>query len=99
MHKKTLLASLLMVAAALGATAAGAADEAAKLNKLYGEFWEENLKLNPLLATGAGDPRYNAELPNFLSAEREREMREFHEKYLKAAKRKLGSSALDRKRT
>ena len=44
-----------------------AADSAAaQLDTLYAEFWEENLKLNPLTATFAGDPRYNAraaELP------------------------------------
>jgi uncharacterized protein (DUF885 family) len=32
---------------------------AAKLNALYGEYWQEQLKRNPLRATQIGDPRYN----------------------------------------
>ena len=66
MTRKLLLASLLSFA-----SAAGAADQATDLGKLYAEFWEENLKLNPVTATFAGDPRYNGELPNFLSQEYE----------------------------
>ena len=56
------------------------------LGKLYAEFWEENLKLNPVIATFAGDPRYNAELPNFLSEEFEEQDRAFHQKYLDRAR-------------
>ncbi len=43
--------------------------DAAELDKLYVEYWEESLKLNPLTATFVGDPRYNDQLPNFLSQE------------------------------
>ena len=42
--------------------------KAAQLTQLYAEYWEEYLKLNPLTATFQGDPRYNAELPDFGSA-------------------------------
>jgi uncharacterized protein (DUF885 family) len=81
---------LLIVLAALLSSAAGAAnrpvDRSAELNKLYADFWEENLRLNPTLATQAGDPRYNAELPNFLSPEHEERLRAFHSRYLEAAK-------------
>ena len=69
------------------AGAAHAADtRAAQLNTLYAEFWEENLKLNPVSATFAGDPRYNAELPNFLAPEFEEKSRAFEQKYLDAAR-------------
>ena len=44
-------------------------DKASQLNALYEQYWEESLKLNPLRATFQGDPRYNDQLPNFLSAE------------------------------
>ena len=44
-------------------------DKASQLNTLYEQYWEESLKLNPLRATFQGDPRYNDQLPNFLSAE------------------------------
>src|SRR6476469_4375023 len=66
--------------------AAHAADRAADLRKLYDEVWEERLELSPISATFAGDPRYNAELPNFLSQEYEDQSRAFHQAYLDRAK-------------
>ena len=65
---------------------AGRRHGAAQLNTLYAEFWEENLKLNPITATFAGDPRYNAELPNFLAPEFEKQTRAFEQKYLDRAR-------------
>ena len=56
-------------AAPSGATVQPAQDKASQLNALYEQYWEESLKLNPLRATFQGDPRYNDQLPNFLSAE------------------------------
>lgn len=84
MTRKLLLASLLMFAGIAGAAAP--ADSVAKLNKLYADFWEENLAMNPVSATFAGDPRYNAEFPNFLTKEYEDKNRAFEQKYLDAAK-------------
>jgi uncharacterized protein (DUF885 family) len=76
----------LFLAALLLATGAHADDHrAANLAKMYGEFWEENLELNPLIATNAGDPRYNAELPNYLSKEYEDRLRAFDRRYLDRA--------------
>lgn len=43
-------------------------DKAAQLNRLYDQYWEASLRLNPLQATFQGDNRYNDQLPNFLSA-------------------------------
>jgi uncharacterized protein (DUF885 family) len=91
MSRHFLLASLLLFAAHAGAAAP--ADRAAKLDALYAEFWEENLKRNPLLATQAGDPRYNAELPNFLSSEFRDASRAFQRKYLDRA-RAIGADGL-----
>ena len=74
MKRGLLLASLLALVCIGGAAHAAPAEDkarAAQLNTLYAEYWEENLELNPLTATYAGDPRYNAELPNFLSVEHE----------------------------
>ena len=51
---------------------------------MYAEYWEENLRLNPITATFAGDPRYNAELPNFLSPQFQEQTRAFHRRYLDA---------------
>jgi uncharacterized protein (DUF885 family) len=92
MLRNALLASLLLCSGAL--VAAENPDGAARLNRLYAEFWEENLKLNPLTATYAGDPRYNGELVNNLSPEHERRVRGFHQKYLEAA-RAIGHGGLD----
>lgn len=44
-------------------------EKAAYLDRLYAQYWEEMLKRNPLAATYQGDPRYNDQLPNFLSRE------------------------------
>jgi uncharacterized protein (DUF885 family) len=94
MSRKLLLASLLSFSGlAAAATPVPGSDSVAKLNKLYADFWEENLKVSPLTATYAGDPRYNAELPNFLAAEYEESVRAFHQRYLDAV-RAIGSTGL-----
>jgi uncharacterized protein (DUF885 family) len=86
------LATLLSFAGAHAATNEGST-RVARLNTLYAEFWEENLKLNPITATFAGDPRYNGELPNILSADYENQTRVFHRKYLDRA-RAIGTDGL-----
>jgi len=42
-------------------------DNATRLNRLYDEYWDASMRLNPLQATFQGDPRFNDQLPNFLS--------------------------------
>jgi len=91
MKYRLLIASLFAFASISGA--AQAADRATDLKKLYDEFWEENLKLDPVSATFAGDPRYNGELPNFLSQEYEDQSRAFEQKYLDRA-RAIGAEGL-----
>jgi uncharacterized protein (DUF885 family) len=91
MSRLKLLAFLLFTCCA--ATAQAADDGAARLNALYAEFWEENLKLNPITATYAGDPRYNAELPNILAPAYEQQTRAFERKYLDRA-RAIGTKGL-----
>lgn len=54
-----------------------ASTKAAQLDQLYKDFWEESLKLNPLQATFVGDPRYNDQLPNFLSPQYHQRTHEF----------------------
>ncbi|MGY2131819.1 DUF885 domain-containing protein [Hymenobacter sp. HD11105] len=46
-----------------GGAATGTA-EVKDLSTLFANYWEENLKLNPLDATAQGDNRYNNRLPN-----------------------------------
>ena len=91
MPRNKLIAFLLL--SAFAAVSNAADDAAAALNRMYGEFWEENLQLNPLSATYAGDPRYNAELPNSLSREYEDQKRAFNRKYLERA-HAIGSTGL-----
>src|SRR5688572_15968629 len=89
MVRHLFLASLLLLTSIGGHAATKTED----LGKLYSEFWEENLKLNPINATYAGDPRYNGDLPNFLSAEFQQQESAFHQKYLDRA-RAIGSDGL-----
>jgi len=85
-------------AAALAADAPAAAEtamtKAQKLDKLYADYWEENLQLNPINATFIGDPRYNDQLPNFLSAEVRAKQEAFDKKWL-AAIEAIGPDGLD----
>ncbi|HLA73799.1 MAG TPA: DUF885 domain-containing protein [Steroidobacteraceae bacterium] len=85
--------AFLLLCSALAGVSRAAGDAAAELGRMYDEFWEENLKLNPLSATYAGDPRYNGELPNTLSPEYEAQKRAFHRRYLERA-RAIGSAQL-----
>jgi uncharacterized protein (DUF885 family) len=62
-----------------------AADRAAALIALYDEYWEENLALNPVLATFIGDGRYNAKLPDLGSAAHRDAVHAFMEKWLARA--------------
>jgi uncharacterized protein (DUF885 family) len=70
------------------------ADKAARLEALYAQYWEETLKLNPIQATFQGDPRYNDQLPDFLSAEYRRQSHDFNERWLKAVQ-DIGPDGLD----
>lgn len=58
----------------------------AKLNALYGDFWEASLKLNPLSATQQGDKRYNDLLPNTMSASFRAEQKAHEQRFLDAAR-------------
>ncbi|MBS0461233.1 MAG: DUF885 family protein [Proteobacteria bacterium] len=72
---------------------APAASKAAQLDKLYADFWEASLKLNPLMATFIGDPRYNDQLPNMLSKDYIDATNRFNEEWLAKAKA-IGSAGL-----
>ena len=92
MLRNALLISLLLATAGT-LHAADTADRAPRLNALYAQFWEDYLKLNPVNATFAGDPRYNAEMPNILSKEFEQRRHDLERKYLDAA-RAIGAEGL-----
>src|SRR5687768_9331768 len=52
-------------------------------NTLLNDYYEEGLKLNPIAATAAGDPRYNDLLPNSISVSHLQKVHEYNTKYQK----------------
>jgi uncharacterized protein (DUF885 family) len=59
-------------AAPAAATASADASPAAAFGRVLAEAWEEMLREDPLLATQAGDARYNDRLPHVTPADQER---------------------------
>lgn len=75
-------------------TVQAAEDKARQLDALYAEYWEELLKLNPVLATFQGDHRYDDQLPDFGSAEYRRQVHDFSVRWLERV-RAIGADGLD----
>lgn len=61
-------------------------DTSAAFEKMLDNYYEEDLKLNPLKATMAGDNRYNNSFPNSLSDEHQSALKAYFSKYLEEAK-------------
>ena len=57
--------------------------KAAGLERLYAQYWDELLRLNPVQATFQGDHRYDDQLPDFGSAEYRARSRRFNEDWLR----------------
>ena len=85
---------LLCLALAPFASAFAADDAAARLDKVYDDYWEKHLQLEPLHATQIGDYRYNDQLPNTLGAEHRAKVGKLDADALAAAKR-IGPKGLD----
>jgi uncharacterized protein (DUF885 family) len=73
---------------------AAAMTKAQQLDALYAEYWDEVLVLNPITGTFIGDPRYNDQLPNFLSAEMRAKGEAFERKWLERIQ-KIGADGLE----
>ncbi|KAF1015965.1 MAG: hypothetical protein GAK31_01449 [Stenotrophomonas maltophilia] len=56
--------------------------KAVQLERLYEEYWDASMRLNPLQATFQGDSRYNDQLPNFLSAAWRQQSHDFTTEWL-----------------
>lgn len=69
------------------AVAHAAATDDERFNAWLDEVWEETLVRYPVRATFIGDPRYNAELPNFTTAKWRAEDRRFRQRQLGDLKR------------
>lgn len=94
------LSAALLAPSAFAAEAAAApaatqttSAKASQLQKLYVDYWEEVLKLNPVQATFQGDPRYNDQLPDFGSAEYRKQQHDFTVRWLKTIE-DVGSAGL-----
>lgn len=64
-----------------------------QLERLYDEYWEASMRLNPLQATFQGDARYNDQLPNILSAAWRQQSHDFTTQWLGKVE-KVGSEGL-----
>ncbi|RYG09564.1 MAG: DUF885 family protein [Burkholderiales bacterium] len=91
----TLLAPMAYAAETTAAASASepASAKAAQLQKLYVEYWEEVLKLNPVQATFQGDARYNDQLPDFGSVQYRKQQHDFTVRWLKTIEG-VGSAGL-----
>jgi len=67
-----------------GTAEAGSSDSniSDSFEQMLSNYYEEDLKLNPLKATMAGDNRYNNSFPNVLSDEHQAAVRAYYSKYL-----------------
>eukprot|EP01093_Parvamoeba_rugata_P016988 TRINITY_DN657_c0_g1_i1.p1 TRINITY_DN657_c0_g1~~TRINITY_DN657_c0_g1_i1.p1 ORF type:complete len:598 (-),score=137.36 TRINITY_DN657_c0_g1_i1:30-1823(-) len=54
---------------------------------LLAHYYEDGLKLNPLIATFQGNNSYNDTLPNFLSDDYNKELKNYYTSYLKKAEK------------
>jgi len=64
------------------AAPAASADAGRALNDLFERYFEDVLRLNPLLATYIGDHRYDDRLPNSIGPDHRAEVRTLNERYL-----------------
>ncbi|WP_305804682.1 DUF885 family protein [Stenotrophomonas sp. YIM B06876] len=56
--------------------------KASRLNRIYDEYWDASMRLNPLQATFQGESRYNDQLPNFLAAASRQQAHDFTVEWL-----------------
>ena len=68
--------------------------KAAQLNRIYDEYWDASMRLNPLQATFQGDTRHNDQLPNILSAAYRQQSHDFTIEWLGKVE-KIGADGLD----
>ncbi|WP_312709870.1 DUF885 family protein [Stenotrophomonas sp.] len=66
---------------------------AVQLERLYDEYWDASMRLNPLQATFQGETRYNDQLPNILSAAWRQQSHDFTVEWLGKVE-KVGSEGL-----
>jgi uncharacterized protein (DUF885 family) len=75
----TVLAATAMPAGAQSAKPDTASDQ---LHQVFERFFEDSLRMNPLLATFIGDHRYDDQLPNYIGPDHRAQARTMNERYL-----------------
>ncbi|KOQ66273.1 hypothetical protein ABW43_17770, partial [Stenotrophomonas maltophilia] len=75
------------------AAAARTVPKTVQLERLYDEYWDASMRLNPLQATFQGETRYNDQLPNILSAAWRQQSHDFTVEWLGKVE-KIGSDGL-----
>lgn len=80
-------------AAARPVAPARAVPKQVQLERLYDEYWDASMRLNPLQATFQGEARYNDQLPNILSAAWRQQSHDFTTQWLGKVE-KVGSDGL-----
>ena len=73
-----------VAAAPVATTAAAATDTSQQLHALFENYFEDDLRANPLRATYIGDHRYDDQLPNSIGPEYLAAARALNQKYLAA---------------
>ena len=81
---RPILAALACALLAVTAPAVAQPDPAAgeKLHDLFERYFEDSLRMNPLLATFIGDHRYDDQLPNDIGPDYRAQARTMNERYL-----------------
>ncbi len=78
------LLSIFILVMTIPACTTNTGEPTAAFDEMIELYYEDGLKLNPINATFAGDPRYNDLFPNFLSEEYKNEVRSYCKRYLQA---------------
>lgn len=87
-------AAVASAAATPEATPEARAEAQRAAEQLFSEYWEDQLRLNPLRATQVGDARYNDQLPDLFSADYRAEVAASNRQWLARAQA-LEADALD----
>ena len=77
-----LLITILLAVSAFGQTVQETNQDSNKLNSLFVQFFEEYLKLNPVLATSIGEHRYDDQYPDDISEEYRAQEKTLYSRYL-----------------
>lgn len=69
-----------------GGSGLAAESENKQLKEMVESYFEESLKLNPLMATEIGDMRYNDQFPNYIGPEHRKKQQQLESEYLEKIK-------------